>query len=93
VLLYTPKAGPAPKLFLDAETFLVVRSITTLDVPEAGGQIEQTTDVSDYRTIDGVKTAFSVTVGGPGQTIAITLAKVEYNVTLDDAVFSRPGVK
>jgi hypothetical protein len=93
VLLYAPKSGPASKLFLDAETYLVLRSATKLDVPEAGGEIEQITDVSDYRAIDGVKTAFAVKVTGPGQIVAITLAKVDFNVPIDDAVFSRPGGK
>jgi hypothetical protein len=64
-----------------------------LSVPEAGGEIEQSTDVTDYRAIDGVQTPFLVTVSGSGQLLTITLAKVEYNVTLDDAVFSRPGAK
>jgi len=93
VLLYTPKAGPASKLFIDAETFLVARTVTTLDVPAAGGVAEQTTDVSDYRVVDGVKTAFSVTVTGTAQTVSITLSKVEFNMPIDDAIFSRPGVK
>jgi len=93
VLLYTPKAGPASRLFIDAETFLVARTVTTLDVPAAGGSVEQTTDLGDYRVVDGVKTAFSVTVAGAAQTVSITLSKVEFNMPIDDAIFSRPGVK
>lgn len=90
---YTPAAGPAIKLYLDATTYLVSRSVVKLSVPEAGGEIEQATDVTDYRAIDGVQTPFQVTVSGSGQVLTITLAKVEYNVALDDAVFSRPGGK
>jgi hypothetical protein len=93
VLVYTPKTGPASRIFLDAETFLVARSITKTDVPESGGEVEQTTDVSDYRALDGVKSAFSVTVTGAGQTVVITFSKVAFNVPLDDAVFSRPAAK
>ena len=93
VLQYTPAAGPASKLFLDAETFLLARQTMKLNVPEAGGEIEQTTDVSDYRTVDGVKTAFSITVTGANQVVTITLAKSEFNVPIDDAVFARPSVK
>jgi outer membrane lipoprotein-sorting protein len=93
VLAFTPAAGPASKLFIDAESFLVARSVTKLDVPEAGGTIEQTTDIGDYRVVDGVKTAFSVTVAGAAQTVTIALSKVEFNVPLDESVFSRPGVK
>jgi outer membrane lipoprotein-sorting protein len=93
VLLYTPQTGPASKLLLDAETYLVVRTITKLDVPEAGGAIEQTTDLADYRVVDGVKSAFSVTVTGTAQTVVITLNKMTFNAPLDDAMFSRAGAK
>jgi hypothetical protein len=93
VLQYTPASGPALKLYLDANTYLVSRTVVKLSLPEAGGDIEQSTDVTDYRAIDGVQTPFSVSITGAGQAITITLAKVEYNVALDDAVFSRPGVK
>jgi hypothetical protein len=92
-LQYTPASGPALKLYLDAETYLATRSVVKLSVPEAGGEVEQSTDVTDYRVVDGVQTPFLVTVSGAGQVLTITLAKVEYNVALDDAVFSRPGVK
>jgi hypothetical protein len=67
--------------------------VTTLDLPQAGGTIEQTTDVGDYRVVDGVKTAFSVMVTSTAQTIVITLTTVELNTPIDDAIFSRPGVK
>ena len=93
VLLFTPKAGPASKLFVDTETFLIARSVTTLDVPEAGGAIEQTSDLGDYRAIDGIKVPFSGRVSNPAQTVAITLSKVELNTPIDDAIFGRPGVK
>ena len=93
VLLYTPKAGPATRMFFDAETFLLARAVTKVDVPEAGGEIEQTSDLGDYRAVDGIKVPFSVTVSSPTQTVAITLSKVEINATLDDAMFSRPVVK
>ncbi len=93
VLLYTPKTGPAAKLFVDTETFLVARSVTTLDVPEAGGAIEQTSVLGDYRAVDGIKVPFSVTVSSPAQTIAITLSKVELNMPIDDTIFGRPGVR
>lgn len=93
VLQYTPAAGPAAKLFLDPETYLVTRQIVKISVPEAGGEVEQTTDIADYRVIDGVKTPFLVTVSGTGQVITITLKKVEYNTPIDEATFARPGVK
>ena len=43
---------------------LLVSPGAKVSVPEAGGEVEQSTDVTDYRVIDGVKTPFSVTVAG-----------------------------
>jgi len=93
VLLYTPKAAPASKMFFDAETFLLTRTSMKLNVPQAGGEIEQTSDLGDYRDVAGIRVPFSVTVTSSIQTVAITLSKVEINTPIDDAIFSRPGVK
>ena len=92
-LVYTPPSGPASKLLLDAETYLPVRQVVKLNVPEAGGEIEQTTDMADYREVNGVKQAFAITVTAAGQIVKITLSKVEFNTPIDDAMFSRPAVK
>jgi hypothetical protein len=93
VMVYTPVSGPASKLLLDAETYLPVRQVVRLSVPEAGGEVEQTTDMADYRDVNGVKQAFAITVTAPGQIVKITLSKVEFNTPIDDAMFSRPAVK
>ncbi|RPJ76576.1 MAG: hypothetical protein EHM24_01985 [Acidobacteria bacterium] len=93
VLVFTPKAGPASKQYFDAETFMLVRSVSKMDVPEMGGEVEQTTDVSDYRDVDGMKVPFVLKVSTPMQGIAIALTKVEHNKPIEDAMFSRPGAK
>ena len=88
VLQVTPKAGSVAKLYLDAETYLLVRTVATVNMPQAGGDIQQTGDFSDYRTVDGVKVAFQVVNSNSQQSATIKLTKVEHNVTLDDALFS-----
>jgi len=88
VLQVTPKAGSVAKLFLDAETYLLVRTVATVNMPQAGGDIQQTGDFSDYRTVDGVKVAFQVVNSNAIQSATIKLTKVEHNVVLDDALFS-----
>lgn len=86
VLTATPKTGSATKLYLDASTYLVVRSVAKLESPEMG-TVEQTSDLSDYRTVDGVKMAFMIVNTNPAQTLTIKIDKVEHNVPLDDALF------
>jgi outer membrane lipoprotein-sorting protein len=93
VLLFTPKAGPASRLFVDAETWLLLRAVVRVESPELGGEVEQTTDMSDYRDVDGVKVPFAIAAVNPAQRISITLTKVEHNQPIDESMFSRPAVK
>jgi outer membrane lipoprotein-sorting protein len=91
VIQYTPKAGPSSKMFFDAETYQLVRAITTMEVPEAGGALEQTSEFRDFRTVDGLSVPFAIHIASNVQTVGITLSKVEINKTLDDAMFVRPA--
>ena len=86
VLKITPKAGSVLKLFLDPDTYLAMRSSSVVNSPELG-DVEQVSDASDYRTVDGLKIPFkSVQTVGP-QVATIVLEKVEHNVPIDDAMF------
>jgi hypothetical protein len=87
VLVATPKAGSVVRLFLDAETYLLVRTVSKVDFPQAGGEVEQTSEPSDYRTVAGVKVPFQIVNSTPTQTATIKLTKVEHNVPMDDAIF------
>jgi outer membrane lipoprotein-sorting protein len=89
VLVYTPKTGSVARLFFDAQTWLLVRQVGKVNIPEAGGDIEQTTDPSDYRDVDGVKVPFGLVVTSPIQSVTVRLQKVEHNKPIDDAVFGR----
>jgi len=92
VIQLTPKAGPVLKQYFDAETYLLLRSIVTVDIPELG-PTEQSTDTQDYRDVDGVKVPFTVVLANSMQTVTIALTKVEHNTPLDDAIFAKPGLK
>jgi len=89
VLVVTPTAGSPTRICLDPETYLVMRMVTTVEIPQLGGNVEQTSDLSDYRTVDGVKIAFQTVDSNTAQTITIKLTKVEHNVPIDDAMFSK----
>lgn len=90
VLKLSPPAGPMPRVYIDAESYLIVRTVVTLDVPQLGS-VEQTVDMSDYRDVDGVKVAFHTRSANQLQTITITFTKVEQNIPIDDAMFSKPA--
>jgi hypothetical protein len=89
VLILKPKAGSVARQFIDAESYLPVRLVIKVDVPEVG-QLEQTSDLSDYREVDGVKVPFKIAVSSSMQNFTIAVTKVEHNVALDDALFVKP---
>lgn len=92
LLVFTPKTGPVTRQFIDAESYLPVRAIITLEMPEVG-PLEQTTDFSDFRDVDGVKVPFAVKGSSAVQNISITVTKVEHNVKIDPALFVKPEAK
>jgi hypothetical protein len=91
-LSITPASGPATRVLIDADTYLPVRTIVTLDLPELGPQ-EQTSDFSDYRAVDGVKVPFVIKGSSAIQSFTITLTKVAHNVEVDPALFVKHADK
>ena len=89
VLLLEPSSGPTTRQFVDAENYLPVRAITKLTLPQVG-ELEQASDVSDFRDVDGVKVPFKVEVSSPVQAFTVVLSKVEQNVPVDDKLFAKP---
>ncbi len=61
-----------------------------VDVPQIGGEVEQTTEFLDYRDVDGVKLPFQMTATSAIQNYTIRITKVEHNVQIDEALFSKP---
>jgi hypothetical protein len=90
VLRLTPMTGRAARLFIDAETFLLTKILITVNVPQLGGDVEQTILVSDYREVDGVKVPYQIQSNNQFQTVLITPTKVEQNVAVDDKMFLKP---
>ena len=86
VLKSSPAAGSPSRLYFDAETYMLVRVVTTIDAPQ-GGELEQTNDFSDFRVVDGVKVPFRVVNATALQTLTATLKSVQHNVPIDDAMF------
>ena len=52
--------------------------------------MEQTTELLDYRDVDGVKVPFQVKATSAVQTSSVVISKVEHNATIDEALFSKP---
>jgi hypothetical protein len=90
VIQFTPKTGPGIRVFIDAKSFMVVKTIITVNVPQLGRPIDQVVEFSDYRDVDGIKIPYTTKSTNPLQTITATLNDVKHNTEIDDSVFSKP---
>ena len=88
-LKLTRKDGQAMHIVLDAESGLERQWIATMD--QNGLTMEISTTLSDYQPTDGVQVARAIRTMMDGQQVAsLTFSSVEFNVPVDDAVFSMP---
>jgi hypothetical protein len=90
LLISKPKAGTAVRTFIDAESFLPVRTVVKVPVPQLGTDLDQVIEFSDFRDVDGIKIPFQINQSSPLQTVSISLTKVEHNKEIDPAMFSKP---
>jgi hypothetical protein len=90
VIAFEPTTGSTIRQFIDADTYLPIRAVIKVTVPQLGQDVEQTSDVSDYRDVDGVKIPFKLSVSSNVQNYTIVITKVEHNVPIDDALFVKP---
>ena len=92
VLLVTPAKGPASRLWVDATTYLPVKTTTTVETAEVG-TVEQTMVMSDFRQVDGITMPFKFVGSSAVQTFTVVVTKVEHNVNVDQARFAKPASK
>ena len=90
VLLVEPKSGSTIRVYIDAETFLSVKAISTAEAPQIG-QFEQTTELLDYRDVDGVKVPFLIKSTSTAQSFSIAVTRIEHNVKVDPSIFAKPA--
>jgi hypothetical protein len=88
VVVLEPTSGPATRYFIDTETYVDLKNVAKINVPQFGGTIEQTIAFSDYRDVDGVKLPFQIQATSTVQNFTIVVSKVEHNITVDESLFS-----
>ncbi len=86
-LRLTPKSGSAVTMYFDPATYLLMRTSAKVNTPEMG-ELDNSSEVSDYRDVGGIKVPFVVINANQAQSVTIKLDKVEHNVAIDDAIFS-----
>jgi len=89
VLRILPRGGMPFDMWINAKTHLIARTVMALGV----GAMKQTTYLSDYHTVDGVKTAFHerISNGQAQYDTVMQVKKVGVNVPVSAAEFAMPG--
>ena len=90
ILVLTPKSGSAIRQYIDAQTMLPVRYTMKINVPQLNAEVEQTTELSDYRDVDGIKLPFAVSTSSSAQSFSVAISKIEHNSTIDPKLFAKP---
>ena len=90
VLIAEPKSGSTHRVYIDSETFLSVKSVSIAEAPQVG-QFEQTTELLDYRDVDGIKVPFLIKSTSSAQGFTIALTRAEHNVKVDPSIFAKPA--
>ena len=90
-LKVTKKSGNIEYYYLDAETYLLVK--TEAKRKFRGTEMDGETTFSDYKDVDGYMEPFSMESGAKQmpQKRKMTFSKVELNVALDDSRFAVPA--
>ena len=88
-LKLTKKNGQVQHLYVDTDSNLERRTVTTVD--QGGMKAEITADLSDYQQVDGITVPFQIVQSMNGNTVArVAIDKVEFNVPIDDEIFRMP---
>jgi outer membrane lipoprotein-sorting protein len=80
-LKLTHASLPTQHIYLDPETFVEVRVAVE-------GATASETDLSDYKTVDGIMVPHTIKISQGGGVVAeLKITKVEFNTPLDDSLF------
>lgn len=91
-LKVTLKSGDLRDLYIDANSFLLTKTVAKATVQ--GMEVQMENKFADYRDVQGVKLPFSIdqhAVDGQIPDQKITFQKVEMNVPVEDSLFTMPA--
>ncbi|MEW6196390.1 MAG: insulinase family protein [Bacteroidota bacterium] len=81
----TSPSGKKSTYYYSADSGLLVRTVSSVTTPQ--GTFNQTTDMDDYRDVQGVMYPFKLSQSFGPQTIELTVSSVEINTGLSDSLF------
>jgi len=81
----------AAKFYFDKDTGYLLRILRYTKSPL--GLNPTQIDYADYRSQDGLKIPFQLTVARPNSRLAVQIEDAQFNVPIDDAKFARPAAE
>jgi len=88
-VVMTPDSGSPLTLYFDADSGLLARAEWTYEGAE--GKFPLVASFSDYRSVDGIKMAFTSKVSVAGQERTVAIERVEHNVDMPADRFALPA--
>ena len=88
-VVMTPKEGRPETFYFDQQSMMLIRMTTVSSTPL--GDIPADVLMSDYRPVNGIMTAFTVTQKAMGQSIVMKFEKITYNASLPNGRFDLPA--
>lgn len=85
----TPVEGASERWYFDKETKLLVRMEMEIEGPM--GKLPITSDMSDYREINGVKIPWTIKQQAGPMQMAIRVEEMKANTAIDDEMFKKPA--
>jgi outer membrane lipoprotein-sorting protein len=77
------------RLFFDRQSGLLLRRVTFQRT--LFGFLQDISNYSDYRDVQGVKMPFTILRSRPGQALRVKFDKIEFNSPIDNSKFTRPA--
>lgn len=88
VLTQTTSDGHVTTMYIDPATYLTYKTKGTTIAAETGVEVMQESVVGDYKKVDGILVAHSMTTFREGQEfMRMTITKVAFNSDLEDSLF------
>jgi len=81
----------AAKFYFDKDTGYLLRLVRYTKSPL--GRNPTQIDYADYRSQDGLKIPFQLTIARPNSRLAVQIEDAKFNVPVDDAKFTRPAAE
>jgi outer membrane lipoprotein-sorting protein len=91
-LKVTLKSGDLRDLYIDANSFLLTKTVAKTVVQ--GAEVQMESKFADYREVQGVKLPFSIdqhAMDGQIPDQKITFQKVDMNIPVEDSLFTMPA--